>query len=168
MSDKSYFEMNEVEANLDNMMNSLEFANYQIATGSIFTADEPRDRATIDKINELTSKASNQLISAMETLPELKSIVNNSVEVLPDDKELMGLSYKEMLKEVSENPERFLHEVDCAESAEILVNSKILSVSDIKFDGKEAVLIELETVDGQRIYMIKTDESLLCSGWKEV
>ena len=48
-----------------------------------------------------------------------------------------------------------MHEVDCAESAEILVNSKIVSVSDIKFDGKEAVLIELETVDGQRIYMIK-------------
>lgn len=104
----------------------------------------------------------------METLTELKSIVNNSVEALPDDKELMELSYKEMLKEVFENPERFLHEVDCAESAEILVNSKILSVSDIKFDGKEAVLIEPETVDGQRIYMIKTDESLLCSGWKEV
>ena len=141
---------------------------YQLTTGSIFTADEPRDQATIDKINKLTGKASDQLISAMETLIELKSIINNSVEVLPDDKEFMELSYKEMLKEVSENPERFLHEVDCAESAEILVNSKILNVSDIKFDGEEAVLIELETVDGQRICMIKTDESLLCSGWKEV
>lgn len=167
MSDKSYFEMNETEATLENWIDNLDFMVYQLTTGNIFT-NEQRDQTSTEKINDLTDKASNQLISAMETLTELKSIVNNSVEVLPDDKELMELSYKEMLKEVSENPERFLHEVDCAESAEILVNSKILSVSDIKFDGKEAVLIELETVDGQRIYMIKTDESLLCSGWKEV
>ena len=166
--DRNFNEMTETEATLENQLDNLDFMVYQLATGSIFTADEPRDQATIDKINKLTDKASDQLISAMETLIELKSIVNNSVEVLPDDKEFMELSYKEMLKEVSENPERFLHEVDCAESAEILVNSKILSVSDIKFDGKEAVLIELETVDGQHIYMIKTDESLLCSGWKEV
>lgn len=167
MSDKSYFEMNETEATLENWLYNLDFMVYQLTTGNIFT-NEQRDQTSTEKINDLTDKASNQLISAMETLTELKSIVNNSVEVLPDDKELMELSYKEMLKEVSENPERFLHEVDCAESAEILVNSKILSVSDIKFDGKEAVLIELETVDGQHIYMIKTDESLLCSGWKEV
>lgn len=167
MSDKSYFEMNETEATLKNWLDNLDFMVYQLTTGNIFT-NEQRDQTSTEKINDLTDKASNQLISAMETLTELKSIVNNSVEVLPDDKELMELSYKEMLKEVSENPERFLHEVDCAESAEILVNSKILSVSDIKFDGKEAVLIELETVDGQHIYMIKTDESLLCSGWKEV
>lgn len=166
--DRNFNEMTETEATLENQLDNLDFMVYQLATGSIFTADEPRDQATIDKINKLTDKASDQLISAMETLIELKSIVNNSVEVLPDDKEFMELSYKEMLKEVSENPERFLHEVDCAESAEILVNSKILNVSDIKFDGEEAVLIELETVDGQRIYMIKTDESLLCSGWKEV
>lgn len=167
MSDKSYFEMNETEATLENWLDNLDFMVYQLTTGNIFT-NEQRDQTSTEKINDLTDKASNQLISAMETLTELKSIVNNSVEVLPDDKELMELSYKEMLKEVSENPERFLHEVDCAESAEILVNSKILSVSDIKFDGKEAVLIEIETVDGQHIYMIKTDESLLCSGWKEV
>lgn len=167
MSDKSYFEMNETEATLENWLDNLDFMVYQLTTGNIFT-NEQRDQTSTEKINDLTDKASNQLISAMETLTELKSIVNNSVEVLPDDKELMELSYKEMLKEVSENPERFVHEVDCAESAEILVNSKILSVSDIKFDGKEAVLIELETVDGQHIYMIKTDESLLCSGWKEV
>lgn len=167
MSDKSYFEMNETEATLENWLDNLDFMVYQLTTGNIFT-NEQRDQTSTEKINDLTDKASNQLISAMETLTELKSIVNNSVEVLPDDKEPMELSYKEMLKEVSENPERFLHEVDCAESAEILVNSKILSVSDIKFDGKEAVLIELETVDGQHIYMIKTDESLLCSGWKEV
>lgn len=167
MSDKSYFEMNETEATLENWLDNLDFMVYQLTTGNIFT-NEQRDQTSTEKINDLTDKASNQLISAMETLTELKSIVNNSVEVLPDDKELMELSYKEMLKEVSENPERFLHEVDCAESAEILVNSKILNISDIKFDGKEAVLIELETVDGQRIYMIKTDESLLCSGWKEV
>lgn len=167
MSDKSYFEMNETEATLENWLDNLDFMVYQLTTGNIFT-NEQRDQTSTEKINDLTDKASNQLISAMETLTELKSIVNNSVEALPDDKELMELSYKEMLKEVFENPERFLHEVDCAESAEILVNSKILIVSDIKFDGKEAVLIEPETVDGQRIYMIKTDESLLCSGWKEV
>ncbi|MFQ6985362.1 MAG: hypothetical protein ACLRNU_03330 [Lachnospiraceae bacterium] len=166
--DRNFNEMTETEATLENQLDNLDFMVYQLTTGSIFTADEPRDQATIDKINKLTGKASDQLISAMETLIELKSIINNSVEVLPDDKEFMELSYKEMLKEVSENPERFLHEVDCAESAEILVNSKILNVSDIKFDGEEAVLIELETVDGQRICMIKTDESLLCSGWKEV
>lgn len=166
--DRNFYEMTEAEATLKNQLDNLDFMVYQLATGNIFVTDEPRDKASIDKINELTSKASDQLISAMETLIELKSIINNSVEVLPDDKEFMELSYKEMLKEVSENPERFLHEVDCAESAEILVNSKILNVSDIKFDGEEAVLIELETVDGQRIYMIKTDESLLCSGWKEV
>lgn len=166
--ERNFNEMTETEATIENQLDNLDFMVYQLATGNIFTADEPRDKASIDKINELTSKASDQLISAMETLIELKSIINNSVEVLPDDKEFMELSYKEMLKEVSENPERFLHEVDCAESAEILVYSKILNVSDIKFDGEEAVLIELETVDGQRIYMIKTDESLLCSDWKEV
>lgn len=37
MSDKCYFEMNETEANLKNMMNTLEFLDYQIATGNIFT-----------------------------------------------------------------------------------------------------------------------------------
>ena len=156
--DRNFYEMTEAEATFKNQLDNLDFMVYQLATGNIFVTDEPRDKASIDKINELTSKASDQLISAMETLIELKSIINNSVEVLPDDKEFMELSYKEMLKEVSENPERFLHEVDCAESAEILVNSKILNVSDIKFDGEEAVLIELETVDVQRIFMIKTDE----------
>lgn len=40
MSDKCYFEMNETEANLKNMMNTLEFLDYQIATGNIFTVGE--------------------------------------------------------------------------------------------------------------------------------
>lgn len=164
---RNFNEMTETEATLENWLDNLDFMVYQLITGNIFT-NEQGEQTNTEKINDLTDEASDQLISAMETLTELKSIVNNSVEVLPDDKELMELKYKEMLKEVSENPERFLHEVDCAESAEILINSKILNVSDIKFDGEEAVLIELETVDSQRIYMIKTDESLLCSGWKEV
>lgn len=165
--ERNFDEMTEVEATIENQLDNLDFMIYQLTTGNFFTTDEPRDRATIDKINKLTSKAGVQLISAMEALTELKSIVNNSVEVLSDDKEF-ELSYEEMIEEISKNPERFMHEVDSAESVAILENSKILNVSDIKFDGEEAVLIELETVDGQRIYMIKTDESLLCSGWKEV
>lgn len=167
MSDKSYFEMNETEATLENWLDNLDFMVYQLTTGNIFT-NEQRDQTSTEKINDLTDKASNQLISAMETLTELKSIVNNSVEVLPDDKELMELSYKEMLKEVSENPERFLHEVDCAESVNVLAKGKILDVSDIKIDGGDAVSIRVETVDGQIVEMLNTDNGLLCTGWKEV
>lgn len=167
MSDKSYFEMNETEATLENWLDNLDFMVYQLTTGNIFT-NEQRDQTSTEKINDLTDKASNQLISAMETLTELKSIVNNSVEVLPDDKELMGLSYKEMLKEVSENPQHFLHEVDCAESVNVLAKGKILDVSDIKIDGGDAVSIRVETVDGQIVEMLNTDNGLLCTGWKEV
>lgn len=77
--DRNFNEMTETEATLENQLDNLDFMVYQLTTGSIFTADEPRDQATIDKINKLTGKASDQLISAMETLIELKSIVNNSV-----------------------------------------------------------------------------------------
>ena len=65
MSDNCYFEMNEVEANLENIMNSLEFANYQLATGNIFSADEPWDQASIEKINDLTDAISDKLCDAM-------------------------------------------------------------------------------------------------------
>lgn len=85
MSDNCYFEMNEVEANLENMMNSLEFANYQIATGNIFSADEPRDQASIEKMNDLTDAISDQLCDAMYNLRELQKIVDGSIEVLPEE-----------------------------------------------------------------------------------
>ncbi|MDY3257982.1 MAG: hypothetical protein SOX14_06610, partial [Ruminococcus callidus] len=74
MSDKSYFEMNETEATLENWLDNLDFMVYQLTTGNIFT-NEQRDQTSTEKINDLTDKASNQLISAMETLTELKSIV---------------------------------------------------------------------------------------------
>lgn len=73
--DRNFNEMTETEATLENQLDNLDFMVYQLTTGSIFTADEPRDQATIDKINKLTGKASDQLISAMETLIELKSII---------------------------------------------------------------------------------------------
>lgn len=41
-------------------------------------------------------------------------------------------------------------------------------LSDIKFDGEDAVNIRVETVEGQIVEMINTDNGLLCSGWKEV
>ena len=50
MNDKCYFEMNETEANLKNMMNALEFANYQIATGNIFAVGETAGQENVDKI----------------------------------------------------------------------------------------------------------------------
>lgn len=164
---ENFYEMTETEAIIQNMVENLDFMSFQLSTGNIFT-NEQRDQTSTDKINNLTDKAGDHLIAAMEKLTELKAIVNNSVEVLPDDKAFMELSYEEMLEEISKNPERFLHEVDSAESIAILENSKILHVTDVLLDKKDAVLIEIEAADGQHVDMIKTDDTLFCSGWKEV
>lgn len=50
--DRNFNEMTETEATLENQLDNLDFMVYQLTTGSIFTADEPRDQATIDKINK--------------------------------------------------------------------------------------------------------------------
>ena len=140
MSDKSYFEMNEVEANLDNMMNSLEFANYQIATGNIFSADEPRYKESIEKINALSTAISKQLCDAMYNLREIQKIINGSAEVFPEENEAEDLTEME--------------EVDYADAIPSLYGAKVTNIENIKIEGENGVLIEFDTVDGSRARLI--------------
>ena len=146
MSDKSYFEMNEVEANLDNMMNSLEFANYQIATGNIFSADEPRYKESIEKINALSTAISKQLCDAMYNLRESQKIINGSAEVFPEENEAEDLTEME--------------EVDYADAIPSLYGAKVTNIENIKIEGENGVLIEFDTVDGSRARLIYAMGSL--------
>lgn len=151
--DRNFNEMTETEATLENQLDNLDFMVYQLTTGSIFTADEPRDQATIDKINKLTGKASDQLISAMETLIELKSIVNNSVEVLPEDAE----------RDFEE-----IEEVDYADAIPSLYGAKVTNIENVKFENENGVLIEFDTVDGSRAKLIYAMGSLYHVGGGEI
>lgn len=65
---KIFFEMTETEANLKHLLDVIEFADYQIATGNCFTPGATEDKNTIHKINDLTSDASNHLQKAMGKL----------------------------------------------------------------------------------------------------
>ncbi len=158
MSDNCYFEMNEVEANLENMMNSLEFANYQIATGNIFSADEPRDQASIEKMNDLTDAISDQLCDAMYNLRELQKIVDGSIEVLPEEE------LPEEIKKDQKKGHIFMHEVDCVDAITHLQGAEVISMGNIKFDGEDATGIIFKTKDGKKIELIHTMDTLLCSG----
>ena len=146
MSDNCYFEMNEVEANLENMMNSLEFTNYQLVTGNIFSADEPRDQASIEKINDLTDAISDQLCDAMYNLRELQKIIDGSTEVFPEESEVKDLAEME--------------EVDYADAIPSLYGAKVTNIENIKIEGKNGVLIEFDTVDGSKAKLIYAMGSL--------
>lgn len=147
MSDNCYFEMNEVEANLENIMNSLEFANYQLATGNIFSADEPRDQASIEKINDLTDAISDKLCDAMYNLRELQKIIDGSTEVLPEENDA---------EEITEE----MQEVDYADAIPSLYGAKVISIEDIKFGGENGILVEFDTVDGSKAKLIYAMDSL--------
>lgn len=146
MSDNCYFGMNEIEANLDNMMNSLEFANYQIATGNVFSADEPRDRESIEKINALSEDVSKQLCDAMYNLREIQKIINGSAEVFPEENEAEDLAEME--------------EVDYADAIPSLYGAKVINIEDIKIEGENGILIEFDTVDGSKAKLIYAMDSL--------
>ena len=146
MSDNCYFEMNEVEANLENMMNSLEFTNYQLVTGNIFSADEPRDQASIEKINDLTDAISDQLCDAMYNLRELQKIIDGSTEVFPEESEVKDLAEME--------------EVDYADAIPSLYGAKVISIEDIKIGGENGILIEFDTVNGSKAKLIYAMDSL--------
>lgn len=105
MSDKCYFEMNETEANLKNMMNTLEFLDYQIATGNIFTVGETVEQENIDKINDLTSEISDSLCKALDGVTEIQKIIDGSATELPEE-----------IKAEQEKGHIFMHEVDCADA----------------------------------------------------
>lgn len=158
MSDNCYFEMNEVEANLENMMNSLEFTNYQLTTGNIFSADEPRDQASIEKMNDLTDAISDQLCDAMYNLRELQKIVDGSTEVLPEEE------LPEEIKKDQKKGHIFMHEVDCVDAISHLQGATVIHMENIKFDGEDATEIIFKTNDGKNVELIQTMDTLLCSG----
>ena len=150
--------MSEVEVNLDNIMNSLEFANYQIATGNVFSADEPRDRESVEKINALSMAVSNRLCDAMYNLRELQKIVDGSTEVLPKEE------LPEEIKKDQKKRHIFMHEVDCVDAISNLQGATVTHIENIKFDGEDATEIIFKTKDGKNVELIHTMDVLLCSG----
>lgn len=159
-----YFEMNEPEAELKHMQDELDYMLYSISTGKPFPIEQNKDLAKTQEINDCCERINNHLCDAIGNIGELIKIFKAENE----DPAGESKDYAEMIQELSDNPQHFFHEVDCAESVDVLANGKILEVSDIKFDGGDAVLIKVKTVDGQIVEMINTDNGLLCSGWKEV
>lgn len=152
MNDKCYFEMNETEANLKNMMNTLEFANYQIATGNIFTVGETVEQENIDKINDLTSEISDSLCKALDGVTEIQKIIDGSAAELPEE-----------IKVEREKGHIFMHEVDCADAISHLQGAAVTAMGNIKFDGEDATEIIFKTKDGKNVDLIYTMEALLCS-----
>lgn len=71
MNDKCYFEMNETEAAIKNIMNSLEFAHYEFSTGIIFPVGGNETSEYIEKVNELSEKICHNLESTAGYLEEL-------------------------------------------------------------------------------------------------
>lgn len=152
MSDKCYFEMSETEANIENMMNVLEFANYQVATGNVFAIGDMASKEAVEKINDLTADISHQLCEAMDKLTEIKIILDDSTEELPEE-----------IKTEQEKGHIFMHEVDCKDALYGLQGATVLSMEDIKFDGEDATDIIFKTKDGKNVELIYTMEALLCS-----
>lgn len=162
--DRCYFEMDETEAELSHMVNDLEFIHYAISMGKMFPVGSCEDSEKVQEINNLCEVIGNDLTNGIENIDKLIKLC----KVEPEETAEESKDYAEILKELSEYPQHFLHEVDCAESVNVLAKGKILDVSDIKIDGGDAVSIRVETVDGQIVEMLNTDNGLLCSGWKEV
>lgn len=152
MNDKCYFEMNETEANLKNMMNTLEFANYQIATGNVFTVGETVEQENIDKINDLTSEISDSLCKALDGVTEIQKIIDGSVTELPEE-----------IKAEREKGYIFMHEVDCVDAISHLKGAAVTAMRNIKFDGEDATEIIFKTKAGKNVELIYTMEALLCS-----
>lgn len=152
MSDKCYFEMNETEANLKNMMNTLEFLDYQIATGNIFTVGETVEQENIDKINDLTSEISDSLCKALDGVTEIQKIIDGSATELPEE-----------IKVEREKGHIFMHEVDCADAISHLQGAAVTAMGNIKFDGEDATEIIFKTKDGKNVELIYTWGALLCS-----
>ena len=152
MSDKCYFEMNQTEAAIKNIMNSLEFANYQIATGNIFAVGEVTDQGNVDKINNLTSEISDSLCKALDGVTEIKKIIDGLAE-LPEE-----------IKVEREKGHIFIHEVDCTDAISHLQGATVTTMKNIKFDGEDATEIIFKTKDGKKIELIHTMDTLLCSG----
>lgn len=148
MNDKCYFEMNETEAAIKNIMNSLEFANYQIATGNIFAVGAVTDQENIDKINDLTSEISDSLCKALDGVTEIQKLLMDQQQNFQAERE------KEHI---------FMHEVDCADAVSHLQGATVTTMGNIKFDGEDATEIIFKTKDGKSVELIYTMEALLCS-----
>nr|WP_296032802.1 hypothetical protein [uncultured Dorea sp.] len=152
MSDKCYFEMNETEAAIKNIMNSLEFANYQIVTGNIFAVGAVTDQENVDKINDLTSEISDSLCKALDGVTEIQKIIDGSATELPGE-----------IKAERAKGHIFMHEVDCVDAISHLQGAAVTSMENIKFDGEDATEIIFKTKDGKSVELIYTMEALLCS-----
>lgn len=151
---KIFFEMTETEANLNHLLNVIEFADYQIATGNCFTPGETEDRDQIHKINDLTSDASNHLQKAMEKIIDILGLVmGDSEEELPEE-----------IKAEREKGHIFMHEVDGTDAISHLQGATVTSMENIKFDGEDATEIVFKTKDGKNVELIQTMDALLCSG----
>ena len=152
MSDKCYFEMNETEANLKIMRNTLEFLDYQIATGNIFTVGETVEQENIDKINDLTSEISDSLCKALDGVTEIQKIIDGSATELPEE-----------IKAEREKGHIFMHEVYCVDAISHMQGAAVTSMGSIKIDGEDATEIIFKTKDGKNVELIYTMEALLCS-----
>ena len=154
---KIFFVLTETEANLKHLLDVIEFADYQIATGNCFTPGATEDKNTIHKINDLTSDASNHLQKAMgEIIDVLGLVMGDSEEELPEE-----------IKAEQEKGHIFMHEVDCADAISHLQGAAVTSLENIKFDGEDATEIIFKTKDGKSVELIHTMDALLCSGVHE-
>ena len=66
---ESFYEMTESEASLENIMDNLEFAHYQIVTGLTGTGN---GYLTLKEINRLQDQITDSLENAMGALQELQ------------------------------------------------------------------------------------------------
>lgn len=149
---KIFFETTPTEANLNHLLDSIEFANYQIATGDCFTPGETKDKNTIHRINDLTSDISNHLCEALDGVTEILKLVVDSAEELPKE-----------IKAEQEKGYIFMHEVDCADAISHLQGAAITSMEDVKYDGEDATEIIFKTKGGKNVEVIHTMNALLCS-----
>lgn len=72
---KIFFEMTPTEANLKHLLNLIEFADYQIATGDCFVPGETKDKDMIHEINNLSADASHHLSKAIEKIIDILGLV---------------------------------------------------------------------------------------------
>ena len=154
---KIFFEMTPTEANLNHLLNLIEFADYQIATGDYFVPGETKDKDMIYEINNLSADASHHLSKAIEKIIDILGLgMGDPKEELPEE-----------IKVEQEKGHIFMHEVDCADAISHLQGAAVVSMGNIKFDGEDATEIIFKTKDGKSVEPIHTMDALLCSGVHE-
>lgn len=169
---KIFFEMTETEANLNHLLNVVEFADYQIATGNCFTPGETEDRDTIHKINDLTSDASNHLQKAMEKIIDILGLVmGDSEEELPEETEDTNLEDLDKIcakneigvDEILEKNSVKAYEVDNIDALSCLHGATVEATEELSDDEKSIYIIGFKTKEGQKVELIHKDGILACT-----